>query len=219
MDAVATGTADSSSATGAEPPKGDRSRRGVRDMVLSMVVLLVALLGILWLTGAVSFDPGGPDVKPSSAPARNSHDELRSDSQRVPFALRDPLVPGGWRSNSADVVPIGAGATASVAVQVGWITPGDGYLRLSQSAGAVDDLVHEEAGIDGGSPAPASGTVEVAGTSWTIYPGRRQEKSWVTDLGGVRVLITGNGDDQQFRRLATAVRTAKVLPPVRGMPG
>lgn len=49
--------------------------------------------------------------------------------------------------------------------------------------------------------------------TWTKYPGRRDEQSWVADLDGVRVLITGSANADQFRTMAAALPSAKVVPP------
>lgn len=190
----------------------------MRDMLLSMLALAALVLGALLLTGAVSFDPGGPDVDRAAAPARDAHAELASAAARVPFSLRDPTVPASWHCNSAATVPIGSGSTASVAVEVGWITPSDGYLRLAQSGGSVPDLVARESGRDDGA-VHATGTVTVGGQTWQVYPGRRAEQAWVGNLGGTHVLITGSASGQQFRTLAAALPGAAVLPHTSGTTG
>jgi hypothetical protein len=56
------------------------------------------------------------------------------------------------------------------------------------------------------------GTVDVDGKTWTIYQGTRSEVSWGADLGAVRALISGNGDQAEFTTMATAVQTAPVTP-------
>jgi hypothetical protein len=64
-----------------------------------------------------------------------------------------------------------------------------------------------------GRPAqPATGKTDVAGTTWSHYPGRRDELAWVTTLDGISLLITGTGDGEEFRTLAAAVLAAEPLP-------
>ena len=115
-------------------------------------------------------------------------------------------MPAGWRANSSSTGPVGRGA--SVIVRVGWLTPAR-YVQLSQSGGAVADVVIAETGRD---EAVSSGAVDVNGMRWTTYPGRRAEQAWVTRLDGTTVLITGTGTEQEFRALATAVQAATPLP-------
>jgi hypothetical protein len=143
-------------------------------------------------------------------PSVNASRELTGAAKRVDFPVRSPALPDGWRSNSANTVPIGTGNEATTAVRVGWITSGGNYLRLSQSKAAVGALVAMEAGGD--VPPDARGTVDVSGTSWTKYPGKGSETSWVLSADGVQLLITGSGTEDEFRTMAQATQTAKPLP-------
>jgi hypothetical protein len=179
-------------------------------MILSLAVLLVVIGATVWLTRGCQFSPNGPAVDPASLPTVNASKELTGAARRVDFAVRSPAVPKDWRSNSANTVPVGTGNDATTAVRVGWITPAGNYLRLSQSKAAVEPLVVMEAGGD--VSATANGTVDVSGTRWTKYPGKGKEISWVTSLDNVQVLITGSGDEDEFKTLATAAQNAKPLP-------
>jgi hypothetical protein len=179
-------------------------------MVLSLAVLLVLIGSTVWFTRGCSFSPSGPEIDPQSVPTVDASRELTGAAKRVNFAVRLPVVPGDWRSNSANTAPVGSGNEATVAVRVGWITPAGGYLRLSQSKAAADPLVIMEAGGD--VDPQSTGNVDVAGTPWTKHPGKGQESAWVTALDGVTVLITGSGNEAEFRTLATAVQSAAPLP-------
>jgi hypothetical protein len=176
-------------------------------MVLSMAVLVAIIGAIVWLTRGCEFSPSGPSVDPASAPTVDASKELTSAARRVVFPVRAPVVPGDWRSNSFNTVPVGTGAQATTAVRVGWITPPGRYLRLSQSNAPVDMLVVMEAG--GGVSADSRGSVDVAGTKWAKHLGKGSESSWVTTVDGVQLLITGSGTEDEFRTLATAAQTAK----------
>jgi hypothetical protein len=51
----------------------------------------------------------------------------------------------------------------------------------------------------------------VAGTTWVTYEGAG-EAVRVADVDGVRLAITGSGDDAEFRTLAEATTGGAVLP-------
>ena len=176
-------------------------------MILSLVILVVIVGVLVGVTRGCEFSPSGPSVDPSSLPSVDATKELTGAGRRVTFPVRVPAVPGDWRSNSFNTAPVGQGAVATVAVRVGWVTPDGKYLRLSQSDARVELLVAEEAGSD--VAANSRGSVEVGATTWTRYPGKDTEQSWVTSLDGVQVLITGSGGEDEFRTLATATQTAK----------
>ncbi len=80
------------------------------------------------VTRSCSFAPGGPTTDPAGLPVVDAPAALRE--LRVPFPLRIPAVPAGWRSNS---VGAGPGARAGRVVRVGYLTPDGRYLRLLQS--------------------------------------------------------------------------------------
>jgi Protein of unknown function (DUF4245) len=204
--ALLTGCDDENVASEPKP----RVKQSARDMILSLAVLVLIIGTIVWLTRGCQFSPAGPEVDPGALPTVDAGRELTGAAKRVDFAVRSPVVPGDWRSNSANTAPVGTGSEATTAVRVGWITSGGHYLRLSQSKVAVETLVVMEAG-DGVS-AKRKGSVDVSGTPWGIYPGKGTEMAWVTTLDGVQLLITGNGTDDEFRTMATAAQTAKPLP-------
>jgi hypothetical protein len=178
-------------------------------MVLSMLVLALGVLALTGLTRSCSFSPGGPSANSGAAPSVDAPAQLQQAARSTGFPIRLPALPAGWRANSAATVAVGSGASASVAVETGWLTPGGHYLKMAQSGGMVPDLVRTETGQDAGTP---SDTIEIDQTRWSVFPGVRTESAWVADFGGVRVLLTGNGDDAEFRTLAVALRSAAALP-------
>lgn len=197
------GVADNASDKATEAPEGrhgpNRFRNGLRDMALSMVVLGVIVLAFAALTRGCAFSPGGPSDNGVSAPPVDVSAELRAAAGQVRFPLRQPGVPAGWRASSASVDPLGANG-ADHAVRIGWVTAGGRYVQLSQSDANPADL----AGLAAGTTVAPTGSTVVAGTTWTTYPGVRSELAWVADLGPVRMLVTGNADDAEFRALASA---------------
>jgi hypothetical protein len=181
----------------------------MRDMIGAVVVLLVIIGAVLAFFGGCQFSPGGPTVDPNTAPSADASGELRRAARSAAFAVREPEVPKGWRANSASTTAVGAGATASVVVRVGFLTTEGAFVQLSQSGGDVGEVVAEEAGH--AEPPKPTGTVDVDGVTWTTYPGRRDEDVWVAELDGVVLLVTGSAPEPEFRRLAQAAQEATPL--------
>lgn len=192
-----------------EGGRPERAGLRMRDMI-GAVVVLVAIIGVVMaFYGSCSFSPGGPSVDPAAAPSADASGELSRTARSVAFPVRSPAVPDGWRANSAGTSSVGAGASGDVIVRVGWLTTAGAYVQLSQSGGEAADVLVEETGQEE-APA-ASGSVEVAGVTWTSYPARRDEPAWVTELDGAVLLITGSASEAEFRQLATAVQKATPL--------
>ncbi|HEX5401998.1 MAG TPA: DUF4245 domain-containing protein [Pseudonocardiaceae bacterium] len=193
-----------------------RGRAGMRDMLWSMLVLGLGILLLAGLTKGCSFSPGGPSAdSTATVQVVDVQGELRAAAGQVKFPLREPRLPAGWRANSDSVDPLGSNGTDQ-AVRVGWITPGDRYLQVSQSDADVMDLVRSAAGLADDVTVRPTGTETVNGTKWTVYPGIRAESSWVTDLGTDRLFITGNGTTAEFRTLAVATMTGQRVTAVGG---
>jgi hypothetical protein len=208
---VADNASDEPTDGAAPPARTGRGRFGMRDMLLSMVVLAVGVLILAAISTGFSFSPGGVSVNTANLPKVDMSAELRAAVSRVTFPLREPRLPDGWRPNSASVDSLGNGQAK--AVRVGLITSGGRYLQLSQSNATPLALARVAAGLADGVTVSATGTETVNSTKWTVYPGVRSEQSWVTDLGSVRLFITGNGTTAEFRTLAVAVLTGR---PVTG---
>jgi hypothetical protein len=186
-----------------EAPKRPRRSSGMRDMLLSMIVLGAVVLILAGLTRGCSFSPGGPSTNSSLLPAVNVGAELQAAAGQVKFPLRQMRLPNDWRPNSASVDELGPSGVDH-AVRIGWITPAGHYLQVSQSDAAVADLVRSAAGLGDQDAVSPTGTQYVDHTKWTVYPSVRDESSWVTDLGPERVFITGNGTTSEFDTLAVA---------------
>jgi hypothetical protein len=206
---------ESTTQTPPQPSGGGGSRRGrqtMRDMLLSMLVLGVIVLVLAGVVHSCSFSPGGPSVNTSDLPSVDVSAELGAEAGQFPFPLREPALPASWRPSSASQQPVGAAGTDTV-VDIGWVSTAGHYVELAQSNGAVPDLVSQIVGDDSGTPIVSQGTVPVAGHTWTIYPGVREEQTWVLDLGAVRLLITGNGTKAEFTTMATAAEAAPIVKP------
>jgi hypothetical protein len=197
------------SGPGAEPrppAKPSRSSLTIRDLLGAVAVLVAVVLVVGGLTRGCSFAPGGPTIDPAAGPTVDAPAQLRALRGSTAFALRVPAVPPDWRANAVGTVRVGP--SGNRAVRVGYVTPAGRYLRVVQSDAGEAELVTQEAG---GTPV-AAGAAEVAGTSWVTYGDDTPEPIRVAQVDGVRLLITGSGDDAEFRTLAAATTGGEVLP-------
>lgn len=194
----------------AVPPlrKPPRSALGMREMLGAIGVLLLIVFVIGGVSGSCSFSPGGPTVDSSAGPVVDAPAEITRLAPTVPYAVRVPAVPAGWRSNSVDQDLLDPAAAATGrALRVGYLTPEGRYLRLLQSDGSEEALLASETG---GQPVPARGTADVAGVSFVVYGAEDDEPIWIGELDGVRLLLTGSAGEPDFRALATAVAEGPV---------
>jgi Protein of unknown function (DUF4245) len=177
--------------------KPPRSTLTVRHMIAAVGVLVFIVLVLGFLSGGVGFSPG-PVADPSAVRVVDAPEQLRGLAGSVPFAVRAPATPAGWRSNSVGTDVVGD----RKAVRVGYLTPSAGYLQLQQSDATEEALLTALGGR------PAQGAQDVAGTRWVVYGTRPAEPVWIADVKGVRLVLTGSATDDEFRTLATAVLAA-----------
>jgi hypothetical protein len=166
-------------------------------MIAAVGVLVFIVLVLGFLSGGVGFSPG-PVADPSAVRVVDAPAQLRGLAGSVPFAVRVPATPAGWRSNSVGTDVVGD----RKAVRVGYLTPSAGYLQLQQSDATEEALLTALGGR------PAQGAQDVAGTRWVVYGTRPAEPVWIADVKGVRLVLTGSATDDEFRTLATAVLAA-----------
>jgi hypothetical protein len=188
------------------PARPPRSALTMRDLLGAVGLLVLVVLVIGGLTRGCSFAPAGPTVDPGAGPTVDAPGQLRALAGSTPFTLRVPVVPADWRANAVGTLEVGPASHR--AVRTGYVLPTGRYLRVVQSDADEAELVAEEAR---GTPV-ASGPVDVAGTSWVTYGDGTPEAIWVAQVDGVRLLITGSGDDVERRMLAAATTGGAVLP-------
>lgn len=191
------------------PSKPPRSALTVRDMLVALAVLVGVVLLVGGLSGSCSFSPAGPTVDATRLPVVDAPAELRALAPTVPFAVRVPAVPAGWRANSVDQDAVAGGRV----VRTGFVLPDGRYLRVLQSDVAEEVLLAAEAGAE---PVPAKGAVDAGGLRWVVYGRDDDEPIWIGELvapAPVRVLITGSGSEDGFHALAGAVVSGELLPP------
>lgn len=173
---------------------------GPKDLIWSLIPLMVLAIIIAGLSTRCSFSPGGPKVGP--VPSFDAHAAFRADAATLTFPVREPAVPAGWAPNSGSKDTIGdpGGGRATT---VGYITDGGRYLALVQSNASEQALARHQDG-----ELVPTGTEQIAGHTWVVYGYPTKESAWITDLGDVRVLIHGAGSKSEYTALAQAVVAA-----------
>jgi hypothetical protein len=181
----------------------------VRDMAAAVGVLVVLALVVAGVGRACAFAPGGPQVDQNAVPAVDAPADLARFAKEVPFPVRVPALPAGWRANSSGIDRVGGDSAARV-VRVGYLTAGHRFVRLLQGDVPEEQMLRVQAGT---RAVGAVGPVDVGGVRWVVYGGQSgDEPIWIADTGGVRFLITGSADESDFRALATAAVTGAVAP-------
>lgn len=209
---------DSGASAPAPAPAGGRAARlswGVKEMSLAIGVLVVAILALGLITRTFTFNPGGPSTDVATGgPSIDENQQYQLAAAQLHFPLHQPKLPANWHANSANLEQVGPNTSNGQPndLQLGFITPAGRYVAISESSATAAELALQAAGLSDGTPMVTKGTVDVGGKSWTIYQGTRSEQSWVLDLGQVRLLVTGNGDQAEFSTMATAAQSAPVEP-------
>jgi hypothetical protein len=183
----------------------------VKDMVAAIGFLLVLVLVVGGLSHGFGFTPTGPTVDQSAIPVVDAPSELRGLASSVPYPLRVPVTPAGWRSTSVAEDPVAG--TDRTDVRVGYLTTQSRYLQLLQTDAPEDALLAAQTGA---RTLPAQGPQTVAGGQWVVYGAEPQEPVWIADLptpggGPVRVLISGSATADDYRTLAAAVQAGEIL--------
>lgn len=150
-----------------------RLRTTVRDMVLSMAVIVLPILLVLWLM------PNRTPASPVSAVSASEYQAMlaaaRSD---LPFKALGPSgLPGGWELTSDNYQP--AGQTAAD-WHLGYQTPAGKYAEFEQTTETVAQFLNDQ-----NSNATKAASVTVTGAdgpqSWDEYTG--------TTPGGLKTLL------------------------------
>jgi hypothetical protein len=185
-------------------PPSSRGSTELSAFVKGVLVLGVVVLACTGLVRACSFAPGGPEVDRSALRPVDATRALTDAAGRTGFPVRVPAVPADWVAQSSDAAPLAG--TADRAVRVGWLTPDDRFVRLVQTAGSEATAVRSEQG----DPGPR-GTVQAGGRPWVVHAGVRDEPVWVTEVDGVRLLVTGDARPEALTTLAAAAVNGRVV--------
>jgi hypothetical protein len=146
-----------------------RLRTTIRDMVLSMALIVLPILLVIWLM------PSSAPKSPVSAVSASEYQSMLTAARGgLPFTALSPTgLPGGWELTSDDYEP--AGATAAD-WHLGYQTPSGRYAEFEQTTENVARFLHDQ-----GSDATSAGSVTAGGVAWQEYTG--------TTPGGLKTLL------------------------------
>lgn len=188
-----------------------RRKMGTKDMVMTMVVVLVAVALIALYGNNVSFAPGG-QVKAGPAPTADVVGGFSHAKATLGFPITVPTgIPDDWHPNSLsesdpELSNDGLAQVGTLkAVRGGWITPGDHFIQLVETAGDTTQTLSSEFG----ESRSVTGTVTAGAAQWSVTTGVRTEVAWVRTAtaanGTTTFLISGDAPEEDFRTLAAAV--------------
>lgn len=158
----------------------ERTKRGLRDLVLSLAVVgvfVAFLFVVVW--------------RPSPDPVRTVDPApvLLSAREQAGYPVYAPEgLSGNWRATSARFE---ADGDATVWF-LGYVTPNDEYIAVAQTDGDAQDFIEEQ--TIGGSPA---GEVSVDGEVWQRYS-TPDQRSLVRTSGDTTVVVTGSVSEAEL---------------------
>jgi hypothetical protein len=170
--AVADGAAEGGPADGEAVKPARPKQRRMRDMALSMAVLLVPIglfyVGWEWLAS---------DRQVSVVDTAENHATAAS----LGLAAIEPELSDEWKPISTDLAIDGE----TVTLRTGWYSPEGHGLQVAETNGAVADVNEDIKGA--GTP------VEAAGIEWAAYESGTGE-TWVAEIDGETIVISAEPD-------------------------
>jgi len=168
-----------------------RPAKTFTDMARSLGLMAVVIAALLLLGPARTLIfPGSAKMK-----AVDFNDQVRAFAKVAGSVLAPVGVPSSWRANAATFDS--SGHTARL--HVGFATPGSRYAGLDETNGTPARLIARVLGTRG---ATVTGTTTIAGQTWQLRRSDRGEEALTTTTGGLTVVVTGSGSDEQLRTLA-----------------
>lgn len=187
-------TPEETAARKAENSRKHRANQTLRNLLWSLAASVALMLLIVLVV-----------VRPEQPP-RDPVDYSQVASEAQP-GIDEPLVvptlPPSWTSNSADLGKAKGGISTWY---VGFVTPSNQYIGLSQGIGANPTWL--AALLNDGQ---STGTETIDGVEWTVYNHRTAKDpgnlayAMVTTAGESTYVIYGTADTNEFRTLATSV--------------
>jgi len=174
-------------------PTGRRTRpmrQTVGDMIRSMVVVLAVVAAILIVTWRPKPDPVRTvDITQALVTARSSAD----------FAVEVPVLPE-LRATSVRWEPTES-SQGNLVWHLGYVTPSDEYLQVSQSRAAGEAFLAEQTAR--GEPGES---VTIAGGQWQVFTAP-ERTSVVRVDDGVTTIVSGTGPLDQVMTIAATLRS------------
>ena len=172
---------------------GRRGFESVRDMVLSLGVVLAFVAMLLLVTFRQSEDP----VKVVDSTAVR-----QGVATNAPYKAVLPKDVKGWRITSARVALPGDNPFGW---SIGFYTDKDTYVGIGQSNQETSRYLREEK-ADG----EEVGKTNVGGGEWTKLEREDQSRRWLANTrNGVTTLIAGTGEFSELEKLANSLELAK----------
>jgi Protein of unknown function (DUF4245) len=179
--------------------QAERAGRRPRDVVLSMLALLVP---VFLLLGAYKIFWNGDhplafDVSETYTTARHAN----------AFPVLEPqALPSGWSANTATYTPPPTAADQAdlgATLRVVYHDPDGHGVQLVQSSGSSDKVLAAELG----DKARPGNLVTIGDQPWREYPElSRGGRALVNVTEGRTVIVVGDGSEQRLRELASSLR-------------
>lgn len=172
-------------------------------MIVALGVMIILMAFTIGFTGLCSF---GKDQSVHPVVTVDAHSMLQMEAKSVPYPVRDPDLGEGFTATSARRVSI----NKQLGTTVSWLTPNKGYLQLTQSAAAAEDIAN---GIDS-KVREETGQITVAGTTLAEWTGTEKGTlpAWSADLGDVRLVFSGDLSTEERDQIITTVLGTMPLP-------
>jgi len=178
-----------------------RLRMTVRDMILSMTLIVLPILAVIWLMPATA--PKSPVAAVTGSEYQSMLTAARS---ALPFTALSPTgLSTAWELTSDEYQPEGETAADW---HLGYQTPSGKYAVFEQTTETVAEFLSSQS-----SDAVQSGSVQVAGNTWQRYAGTspaalttlliRQETSKV---GPAIEVVAGSAPLSELETLASSLR-------------
>jgi hypothetical protein len=164
------------------------ARRTARDLVISIVVLLVP---IAFIVAMFRLQGGEDPVVMDPSPAMAQAEAAGAFPVSRPAGLAE-----GWRPVSA----VYRGEDAGAILRIGYLTPSGAGVQLIESNQPAEGLLRRELG-DSVRP---TGTVDISGRPWQSYEARG-ERALVLTGPDRTVIVIGHGGPDEMRALATSL--------------
>ena len=173
----------------------------MRDMALSMGLIVVIVVAVAWLHNGMSVSPGRATDE-GTAPTTDVAAELTRVQRVVNYApVRPATLPADWKPQSFTYALAADAPAKAATVRAGWLTSDGKFISLVQAPAPIQTLLSGEFG----SSAPTTGTITEGGADWSVTTGVRQEVAWYREFGNLTVVITGSAAEADFRILARAL--------------
>jgi hypothetical protein len=181
------------SPTQSSPPESAqspaRSNRRIRDMAFSLIVLLIPIVIVVSLFRL----RGGEDVVVvDTAPAIAQARAANAFPVVAPAGLSKE-----WRPVSAAF----QGPDGAAVLRLGYLTPSGGAVQIVESDQDAESLLPRELGAE----IRPLGTEAVAGRDWQWYGARGNELALVVTDRDRTVIVVGQADRAELRRLAESL--------------